>query len=206
MHPRLVISDYNRDAYQHVMARAILGPRRPLLLAGPPGIGKSLLLDGLQRRAAPSPAPGEILRMTAEQWIAHATRDLQTFSQSLVNPLDGPALVLLDNVEILAGKPRTQQCLAEAIIGSTGSAVLVTNSELPALAPLIDGLAPCDPEVVKVMPPPAGELRRIACVLALDPCNRRHLDLVDGATNPGEVMGLITQAVTRRALTGGASS
>lgn len=200
MRPRLVLSHYNRDAYRRVMERTRPGRHRPLVLTGPPGLGKTLLLEILQRRVT-----SRVIRMTAEEWISRAMRDPSTLSRSLIDAFAGVGLALLDNAETLAGKSQTQALLAQALVTSDRSIVLVTNSDLSTLTPLLEGLTPSEPEILQLARPTPSELRRIACLLSSDRSSdgpRR----ISGVANPGEVLGLLTQASAQRVLVGAVSS
>lgn len=165
------------------------------MLVGPSGVGKTVLLDSLLRRVRVATR-----RITGEEWIEAVTAGARGSAQESREIFVEPCLVVLDNIEDLAGKPRTQVHLAEAINRGSASVVLASNKDLGETSALLEALGPPLPEIVEIDRPSSQELSRFACFLSRRRPSPSTLRRVAGCHTPAEVQGVLCYARARRAL------
>lgn len=165
------------------------------MLIGPSGVGKTLLLDGLLLRV---PVPTR--RLTGEEWIWAVNAQAQGSACESRQVFVEPGLVVLDNIEDLAGKPRTQVHLAEAINTGTASVVLASNKDPGETSALLETLGPPLPEIVGIDRPKTQELSRLACFLSRPKPSPSTLRRVVGCHTPAEVRGVLCYVRAQGAL------
>lgn len=193
MQARIVFSDYNREAYRRTMDRLSPGKHPPLLIVGPSGIGKSLLLETLAKRAVSSFSTARVERLTAESWVM----DLVDTLRRRQEPVSWNAsLILLDNVEELAHKGFAQARLGKAVAQTAATIVMVANCDPSELGPLV---SVSGSELLELQRPTKRELKTIAGALSL-PGDRYKITNVAEGANPGEVRGALTRLRAERAL------
>lgn len=144
---------------------------RLLLLHGPPGVGKTHLLQAiLNLRAARQPRRS-LIQIEAdrlvEQWVAGLKGDQEA---ALPRRLERTDLVAIDDLHALAGKPVTQSEVARTLEGtvSRGGRVVCamggSPAELPVLAEALRRLPGA--HFVTMRPPRGRDLRQILDVMA----------------------------------------
>jgi chromosomal replication initiator protein len=171
---RFVIGPTNRFAHAAALAVAELPGQayNPLFLHGPPGVGKTHLLQAIANYLRVYDRRLVVRYTTAETFTSYFMaalhrNDLESFKQTF----RGSDLLLFDDVQFLDGKQRTAEELfhtLEAVSGGNTQAVLASDrhpSELERLDPrlrdrlqagLIVDLQPPDPTTRK------GILRKLA--------------------------------------------
>jgi chromosomal replication initiator protein len=147
------------------MAEETMGAPRLLLVYGPPGVGKTHVLHAtVNLGAARRPGPSLFVdaRHLVEQWIAALARDPRAPFPLAVEP---PALVAIDDLHALAGKPATQREMARALEGlvERGGHVVGALGRSPHELPVfVDRLERIPGVRIVAMPPPAGrDLRNL---------------------------------------------
>jgi chromosomal replication initiator protein len=105
-----VVGDNNRVA--HAAALSVLpqlGQVSPVLFYGPPGCGKSHLLEGVWCQAKKSPQLKRVIYLTAEQFTTHFVEAIKggTGLPSFRRKYREVELLLIDDVQFFAGKQST---------------------------------------------------------------------------------------------------
>jgi chromosomal replication initiator protein len=106
-----LVDDANLMAHASVqrVLRDPGGPLNPLVLHGPGGAGKTLLLETL-RSAWPADRAG-VVRWTAEELVRSVTLAARRGQWRAFDPVGGAGLVLLDELHRLTGRKGTQRAV-----------------------------------------------------------------------------------------------
>ena len=137
-----VIGSANRFAHAAALATAELPGQayNPLFLCGPPGVGKTHLLDAIGNYTVLNDAAIEVVRTTGELFTGEFTTALRSSGMEKFKTRHrGADVLLLDDVQFIESKPRTAEELLhtfDALIGRGAQIVLAADrspSALPAL-------------------------------------------------------------------------
>ena len=140
---RLFVSNFNSLMYQAIdNFNFVTGPQVTLIY-GPPGLGKTTLLNLLYHQMRKNKISVELVNARAfAQDYAYAAQENSLFS--FRERFRSPKLLLMDDLQLLARKPKTQVELFytyEHIIEREGKMVIILEADFPKLDFLGQGLA-----------------------------------------------------------------
>jgi len=110
----------------------------PLYLYGGSGLGKTHLLHAIAQRVSGSSRPLKVLYMTTEQFVNELINCIRRKQMELFRQtFRGVDILLLDDIQFIAGKERTQEEFFHTFntLQSTGRQVVFTSDARPADIP-----------------------------------------------------------------------
>ena len=144
---------------------------RLLLLHGPPGVGKTHLLQAILKLRTARQPRGSVIQACAdqlvEQWVTALKADPEA---ALPRRLERSDLVAIDDLHALAGKPVTQSEVArilEGTISRGGRVVCAMGRSAAELPVFIEALRRVPgAHFVEMRPPRGREMRHVLTVMA----------------------------------------
>ncbi|MHB8124799.1 MAG: helix-turn-helix domain-containing protein [Desulfitobacteriaceae bacterium] len=140
---RLYVSNFNSMIYQAIDNFNFYNTPQVTLIYGPPGLGKTTMLNLLYQRMRKNRISAELVNARAfAREYAFAVQ--QNFLISFRERFRSPKLLLIDDLQLLEGKPKTLVELFytyEHIIQREGKMVISLTADFPALDFLGKGLA-----------------------------------------------------------------
>jgi chromosomal replication initiator protein len=137
-----VIGASNRFGQAAALATAELPGQayNPLFLCGPPGVGKTHLLDAIGNYTVLNDASLEVVRTTGELFTGEFTTALRSSGMEPFKTRHrGAEVLLLDDVQFIESKPRTAEELLhtfDALVGRGAQIVLTADRSPSALTAL----------------------------------------------------------------------
>ena len=148
------------------IARGETSAPKVLLLYGPVSSGKSHLARATARERASWDSEARVVVISTESLRAKLVDAIrQDRIESFRQDLAGISFLVLEDVQVLTGKPGTQACLARELAREFRGHVIVTVAGLPSVVADFcrnAGNVRC----IAVTPPTAREMRRIVQVIA----------------------------------------
>ena len=138
-----VIGAANRFAHAAALATAELPGQayNPLFIYGPPGVGKTHLLDAIGNYTVLNDAALTVVRSTAELFTGEFTTAVRSTNMERFKlTYRGADVLLLDDVQFIESKPRTAEELLhtfDALVGR-GAQIVLTADRLPSGLPALD--------------------------------------------------------------------
>ncbi len=140
---RLFVGNFNSLIYQAIDNFNFITSPQVTLIYGPPGLGKTTLLNLLYHQMRKNKISVELVNARAfAQEYAYAAQE--NFLFSFRERFRSPKLFLLDDLQLLARKPKTQVELFytyEHIIEREGKMIIILEADSPKLDFLGQGLA-----------------------------------------------------------------
>ena len=138
-----VIGASNRFAHAAALATAELPGQayNPLFLYGPPGVGKTHLLEAIGNYTAQSNSAFAVVRTTGELFTGDFTAAVRSDGMEQFKATHrGADVFLLDDVQFIESKPRTAEELLhtfDALVGR-GAQIVLTADRSPSALPTLD--------------------------------------------------------------------
>jgi len=137
-----------------------------LLLHGPPAVGKTHLLHAIHSAASMLQPKSHVLHITCEKWneeLLAAIRSERT--EEFRNKYRQIDILLMDDIQILSGKPITQQFLADYVqtLVHAGCGVALTYSGRLSAIPFATGVSAARPKrlIVEIGAPTSEEMHQV---------------------------------------------